>query len=82
MTTTNITPAQARRLCNLIDIGHEIGMGSDGEIVYALTKLSQAMTLLEMDWSLDFSGKQWNTAPVVAMLRDWADALEKLNDPI
>ena len=80
MTTTNITPEQAKRLCHLIQTGHEIGVDSDGNIAYALTKLSQAMTLLGMDWSLNWSSKQWKTEPVVAMLRDWADALEKLNE--
>ena len=47
---TNITPVQAKRLCDLIGIGHEIAADSNGNIVYANTKLGDAMQLLGLTW--------------------------------
>ena len=81
MTTTNITPHQAKRLCDLIGIGHEIAADSNGDIVYADTKLGDALDILGLHSKLVWHGTpaKWQVEPVVAMLRDWADALERLN---
>ena len=74
--TTKITPTQARLLCDLIGMGNEVGVNENGDIVYAGTRLSNALDILDMDWDVVYA------EPVVAMLRDWADALEKLNDNV
>lgn len=76
---TNITPTQARRLCQLIDSGPVISLDSNDNITYSETRLSDAMEMLGMDYRLKGGGSKWITEPVVAMLRDWANALEKSN---
>ena len=82
MTTPKITPTQAMQLVRLIPIGREVGVDNEGNIVYASTELSTAMQVLGMHWQGNWDSRTstWKTVPVVAMLRDWADALEKLNE--
>ena len=78
--TAKITPIQAAYLCRLIEAGREIGVDSEGDIVFANTKLSEAMDVLGMRRHINWDGKKWEFDSAVAMLRDWADALEKIND--
>ena len=81
MQTPNITPSQAMLLISLIPIGHEVGVDSNGDMVFAKTKLSEAMETLGLEWRLTWADKKrWEVEPVVAMLRDWSNALEKLNE--
>ena len=84
MTISNITPEQALLLCRLIPQGNVVGVDAKGKIVYTETKLSEAMDLLGMhrhsNW--DAGKGKWSSALVVAMLRDWANALETLNAQI
>lgn len=84
MTKPNITPEQALLLCRLIPQGNVVGVDAKGKIVYTETKLSAAMDLLGMHrmstW--DTETRKWSSALVVAMLRDWANALETLNAQI
>ena len=78
--TTKITSTQAAHLLSLIGVGHELGPDGDGNIVYGGTKLGDAMHILDMRSKLVWNGQKWLNEQAVQMLRDWADAVESLND--
>ena len=76
---TKITPGIALALFRKINEGPHIGIDSDGNEHRTNTALGDSLELLDKPCYVQRTGRPtlWHTAPAVAFLREWADALEE-----